>query len=760
MKRLLALFFLALALHGLPAFAFTPFVVKDIRVEGLERIAAGTAFNYLPVKIGERLDAEGARAAIRALFRSGFFKDVRLERDGDVLVVVVRERPTISSIKISGNKEIETDPLLDSLKQIGLAQGRVFNRSLLDKVTQELRRQYFSRGRYGVRIDTLVTPLERNRVAISIKVAEGRVSRIRRIRIVGNQVFSDKQLLKQFQLSEPTLFSFYTGTDQYSKQKLAGDLETLKAWYLDRGYIDFRILSTQVSITPDKKDIYITIAIHEGKQFRIEKVQLAGNLVVAPKALFPLVDVNAGEIFSRKRVTHTVEAITGKLGDHGYAFANVNAIPDVDEKRQRVVLTFFIDPGKRVYVRRINMVGNTRTRDEVLRREMRQMEGGWFSAAAVKRSKTRLDRLGYFKEVNVETPPVPGTTDQVDVNYSVTEQPSGNLLVGLGYSQTAGILFNADISQDNFLGSGNRVSLSFNNSSVNTVYSFSYLNPYYTIDGISRGFGAYFRQTDAAAANLADYNTDTYGGNLSYGVPINEFDKVDLNLQFQNLQLKPTLFSPTQVTDFVTAQGDRFNTFLVTAGWSHDTRNRRIFPDRGMLHRLSLEAAVPGSDLEYYKVNYRGQVFVPLTRLLTFELSGRIGIGDGYGNFDQLPFFENFFAGGVQSVRGFQDNTLGPRDSRGQPLGGAFKLVGSAEVIFPPPFFTRSHSFRLSTFVDAGNVFADTNSFKVSELRYSVGLGATWLSPLGALTFSLAKTLNDKPGDDVQLFQFTIGTNF
>ncbi|MFP5505818.1 MAG: outer membrane protein assembly factor BamA [Gammaproteobacteria bacterium] len=744
--------------------AFEPFTVTDIRVEGLQRIAAGTVFSYLPVKTGETFDEARSAAAVRALFRTGFFSDVRIERDregdGGVLVVVVQERPAISSIEITGNKDIESEPLLESLKEIGFAEGRVFDRSLLDKVEQELERQYFSRGKYGVKITTTVTPLERNRVGINIDVSEGRAARIKRISIVGNSVFDDKALLEEFQLSTPTLLSFYTGVDQYSKQKLSGDLETLRTYYLDRGYINFNIDSTQVSITPDKQDIYITINVTEGEQYKVKEVRLAGDLVVEPEALFPLVDLNPGDIFSRKRTTETVTRIGEKLGDQGYAFANVNTIPEVDEETKEVTVTFFVDPGKRVYVRRVNMVGNTRTRDEVLRREMRQMEGGWFSAAAVERSRTRLDRLGFFEEVNVETPTVPGSTDQVDVNYSVTEMPSGNLMVGLGYAQSSGFLFNASVSQDNFLGSGKRVSVAFNNSDVNTVYSFSYLNPYYTIDGVSRGFGAYYRTTDASEANLADYTADTYGGNVSYGIPLNEYDTVRLNVQYENLELSEGLIGSQTVRDFLTTHGDTFNSVKLTASWAHDTRNRAIFPDSGTLQRASVDLSVPGLDLDFYKVGYEHQTFVPLTKQFTLKLNGEIGYGDGFGDFDGLPFFENYYAGGVRSVRGFEDNTLGPKDSlSGEPIGGGFRVVGNVEVLFPPPFFTKTNSFRMSAFLDFGNVFPEFSDFDTGELRYSVGVGATWLSPLGALTFSLAKPLNDKEDDEPQVFQFTIGTN-
>jgi len=759
MKHLLLSILLGITLAG-PAWAFEPFVIKDIRVEGLQRIAPGTVFNYLPVRVGEKLTEQGSASAIRALFRTGFFKNVALERQGNVLVVKVEERPAISSIKISGNKDIKTDELMKSLKHIGLAQGRVFDRSLLDRVVQELRRQYFARGKYGVKIDTSVTPLERNRVAISIKVTEGQVAKIRQINIVGNHVFSDKELLKHFKLSTPTLFSFYTKNDQYSKQKLAGDLESLRSFYLDRGYINFSIDSTQVSITPDKRGIYITINVTEGKQYRIKKVKLAGNLVVPAKKLFPLVEVNRGDIFSRKKVSDTVSAITKKLGDYGYAFANVNTIPDVDKKTQEVTLTLFVDPGKRVYVRRINFSGNTRTRDDVLRREMRQMEAGWFSTAKVQRSRTRLERLGYFKDVNVQTPAVPGTNDQVDVNYSVTEQPSGNLMLGVGYGQTSGFLVNASVSQNNFLGTGKRVSIAFNNSSINRVYSVSYTNPYYTINGVSRGVGLYYRTTDAAAANLANYTTDTYGGHLTYGIPISEDNTIHAGFGYENLKLATTTYSPTQVFDFIDQYGRRFSTLTLNASWAHDTRNRAVLADRGMLQRFSLEAAVPTGGLEYYKLSYDNETYVPLTQALTLSLSAKVGYGNGYGKFSKLPFFENYYAGGVHSVRGYQDNTLGPRDSNNNPIGGSLKVTGSAAVLFPVPFAPDSKSFRLSTFFDFGNVYAKASDFKASDLRYSVGLSAIWMSPLGPLTFSVAKPLNSKPGDQTQVFQFALGSFF
>ena len=759
MKSILKFILLSLILTG-TAQAFEPFKIADIRVEGLQRISAGTVFNYLPLKVGDTVDTDDSVTAIRALFKTGFFNDVYLERDGNVLVVYVKERAAISSIEITGNQDLETEQLLEGLKDIGLAEGRVFDRSLLDKVEQELQRQYFSRGKYAVRIETTLTPLERNRVGILIDISEGQVARIKQINIVGNEKYTDKELRDGFKLDTPSILSFITKSDQYSKQKLAADLEILRSYYLDRGYLNFNITSTQVSITPNKKDIYITINLSEGKQYRIREVTLSGELVVEPEELFPLVKINPGDIFSRKRVTEAVDRISEKLGDQGYAFANVNTVPELDDEKQEVQLAFFVDPGDRVYVRHVNIAGNISTRDEVLRREMRQMESGWFSSSKVERSRTRLQRLGYFEDVNVETPSVPGTTDQVDVNYSVTETSSGNVTVGAGFSQSSGILFNASISQDNFLGSGKRVSFNFNNSKVNTVYSFSYINPYYTIDGVSRGFGFFFRKTDADNANISNYSTDAFGSNVSFGVPINEFDTIRLNTQAEHLKLKTSGSSPFEVTDFVNNHGDNFNSLILTGSWSHDTRNRAVFADRGGQQGFSTEVTVPGSELEYYKLNYNQRRYVRLTKYLTLLMHGELGYGDGYGDFNNLPFTENYFAGGIRSVRGFEDNTLGPRDSKNNPIGGAFKVVGGAEVLFPIPFFEDSKSFRTSTFFDIGQVYKDLDSFSTTDLRYSVGVSGLWLSPLGPLSVSFGFPLNDEGNDNVQNFQFSVGTLF
>ena len=757
------------------------FVINDIRVEGLQRIAAGTVFNYLPVKVGDTLDDTRSAKVIRELFKTGFFRDVRLEREGNVLVVFVVERPAIASIDINGNNSLEDEVLSLGLKEIGFGVGRTFDKSLLDKVEQELQRIYFSQGKYGVKLETTVTPLERNRVGIVIDVSEGVVAKIHQINIVGNKVFEDKELLEEFELSTPTVFSFYTGTDQYSKQKLAADLERLRSFYLNRGYVNFNVDSTQVSITPDKKDVFVTINITEGEQFTISSVKLAGDLVVASEELFPLVRIQKGDVFSRRKASTTSENITKRLGNEGYAFANVNIVPDIVEGKKEVELTFFIDPGKRVYVRRINFSGNTRTRDEVLRREMRQFESAWISTQNVERSQTRLRRLGYFDEVEVETPAVPGSTDQVDVNYKVSERASGNFLAGVGFSDSQGVVFNASVTQDNFLGSGKRLSVGFDNSDTNRVYRFSYTNPYYTEDGVSRGFSLNFTERDADEANLASFSTDNITLGVNYGIPITEFERIGLSVAYQQVKINTTSGTPQRFRDDLasfdssfdpnaTTGSDEasFDNFVINTSFARDSRNRSIFPTSGSLQRISAEVSLPGSDVEYYKIQYLDQRYFKLSRDLTLGLRGDIGYGDGYGDTPVLPFFENFLVGGNGSVRGYEANTLGPRIDDGganqdDPIGGDLKVVGSAELIFPVPFIKNKNAWRFSTFVDGGNVFgsgSDDEEFALDNIRFAAGVGVTWLSPFGALSVSVAAPFNDQDEDETKSFQFNFGSGF
>jgi len=736
------------------------FTVKDIRVEGLQRISAGTVFNYLPVQVGQTVNSGETGEIVRALYKTGFFKDVRLEREGNVLVVFVQERPAVAKIGISGNKSIDDDKLLQALKDIGLAEGRVFNQSVLDRIERELNRQYFSLGKYGMTLTSTVTPLERNRVAINIDIAEGQTARIKQINIVGNEAYDDGDLRDAMELSTGGWLSALTKDNQYSRQKLAGDLESLKSYYLDRGYINFRIDSTQVTISPDKKDIYITINVHEGDVFTISDLRLAGNLVVEQEKLFPLVRISRGEVFSRKKAVETSERVTELLGDNGYAFANVNSIPDIDEAKKTVALTFFVDPGKRVYVRRINMKGNTRTRDEVLRREIRQMESAWFSGTKVKLSKERLQRLGYFDEVSLETKPVPGSTDEVDVDVSVKEKSSGSLMAGLGYSQEQGVMFSSSIKQDNFLGTGKRVGLGFNTSEVNTLYQLNYTNPYYTVDGISRGFNLKYQSTDYNEAGTADYSTDTLQGGVNFGIPINEFDRIGLGFDVDNTKFKTGSATSTQINNFIGTYGDDYLNYKLSANWSHDSRDKSMLPTKGGYQQLYGMLTVPGSDLEYYKTGYRNQHYFPLAEKWTLAFDADLSYGDGLGDTRELPFYEHFYAGGPKSVRGFEANSLGPRDSNNDPMGGSLKTAGSVELFFPPPFDIPGQTVRLGTFLDFGQVFTDVDAFDTGELRTSAGVSLVWLSPMGPFGVSLAAPLNSQSGDQEQIFQFTLGSAF
>ncbi len=759
MKKLLAALLLCV-LHAPVGLAMEPFVVKDIRVDGLQRIAAGTVFNYLPVKLGDTLTEQRSQEAVRALFKTGFFRDVRLDRDKNVLIVNVIERPSIAGIKIAGTKEMSEEDLKKGLKEIGLAEGRVFNKSLLDRVEQELRQQYFARGYYAVTIRPTVTPLERNRVDINIDVAEGEVARIREINLVGNRLFSDKQLLKLFTLGPRPWYALFSSRDKYSKQKLAGDLERLRNFYQDQGFLEFNIDSTQVSISPDKEKIYITVNITEGKKYTVTGFKLAGTFVVPEKDLSDLVSVKAGSVFSRKEVTESTKKMSDRLANDGYAFANVNAIPDVDKEKSRVSFTFFVDPGRRVYVRRVNFSGNVASRDEVMRREMRQMEGGWYNAEKIQRSRVRLQRLGFFDDVNVETPAVPGVADQVDVNVSVKERPTGNLLLGVGYSDTDGLLLNASITQSNLFGTGKELGASFDNSRSTTNFNIRYVNPYYTKDGISRGFNIFSSTVDASAADTAAYTVDSQGVGVFFGIPLSEDNKIDVGADVEKIDLHTNSSSAQVAQDFVAKHGSSNTVLKTTIGWSHDSLDSLLLPTSGALQRFSAEISVPGTDIEYYKLTYLAGRYWPLSETYTFKVKAELGYGSSYGDTDALPFYKNFFAGGSSTVRGFSSRSLGPRDSLppNDPIGGNRRVLANMELLFPLPGSSRDNkSMRLSLFADGGMVYGPGERLDLGQLRYSSGLAFNWFSPVGPLSFSYAIPLNDKPGDRTESFQFTLG---
>lgn len=749
-----------------PVFAAEPFVVKDIRVEGIQRTEAGTVFSYLPVKVGEEMTEEKTAAAIKALYATGFFKDVRVESRDGVVIVTVEERPSIAKITLTGIKEFSEDDLKKGLKETGLAEGRVLDRSLLDKAEQELQRQYFNRGKYAVEIKSTLTPLERNRVAVQFDVVEGSSAKIQQINIVGNHAFKEKELLKQFTSTTPNWLTWYTKNDQYSKSRLAGDIETLRSFYLNRGYLEFNVDSTQVSISPDKQGIYITVNVTEGPQYKVSDVKLAGQMLVPEAELKKLITIKPGEIFARDRLTETTKAIGDRLGNDGYAFANVNAVPELDKDKRTVAFTLFVDPGRRVYVHRINVSGNTKTRDEVVRREVRQMEGAYYDAAKINLSRDRLNRLGYFNDVNIETPAVQGTTDQVDVNIGLTEKSTGSIMLGAGFSSSEGVVLSGSVSQNNVFGTGNRLSAQINSGSVNTVYALSYTNPYYTINGVSLGYDLYRRDVDATSlSNVGSYKTSTYGAGARFGLPINERDFISFGLTYEQTSVTTYADSPTQYTRFVDNFGNDNDTVRLDTSWARDTRNSYLFPTKGLMQRVAAEVGVPGGSLQYYKLSFQNQQYFPLSRSFTLMLNGEVGIGDGLSG-KPLPFFKNFYAGGNSSVRGFKTGTLGPKDTNGDALGGNKRVVGNAELFFPLPGLKDDQSLRMSAFVDAGAAFGPDDkdnlykTFAFGDLRYSAGIAVLWVSPLGPLKFSLAQPLAKKSGDKTEIFQFTLGNVF
>ncbi len=740
----------------LPALAIEPFVVKDIRVEGIQRIEAGTVFSYLPVKVGETMTDEKAAQAIRALFGTGFFKDVSIEADGGVLVVAVQERPSIAQVDFIGTKEFEKDQLIKSLRQLGLGEGRIFDRSQLDRAEQELKRQYLSRGRYAVTVTTTVTPLERNRVAINFNVDEGDVAKIQQISIIGAKSFREKDLIDLFVLRTPGWMTWWSKHDQYSRQKLSADLEVLRSHYLDRGYLEFNIDSTQVTISPDKKDIYISISLTEGPKYTVSGVKVAGELLLPEAEILKLITVKPGEVFSRARISESTKKISERLGNDGYAFANVNASPDLDKTTNQASFTFFIDPGRRVYVRRINVQGNNRTRDEVIRRELRQLEGGWYSGEKINLSRSRVDKLGYFTEVNVETPSVTGTTDQVDVNLSVVERPTGNILLGAGFGSGEGVTLSGSIAQQNIFGSGKFVAIQVNTSRINTTYALSYTNPYFTVDGVSQGFDVYSREIDGTRGNVGRYITKTLGGGVRFGVPVTERDTITYGLAYENTEITTFADSPLIYTDYVSTFGNENDAIVGTAGWVRDGRDSLIYPTKGTLQRAFGEIGLPGGSLEYLKTNYQYQRYFPLTRDYTLMLNGEVGYGDGSKD-KPLPFFKNFYAGGVNSVRGYRSASIGPKDSNGDARGGSHRLLGNTEFLFPFPGLQNDRSVRLSAFFDAGMI---ADKYDMDAFRYSTGLGLFWSSPFGPLKISLATPLNADTGDRKQAFQFTFGGAF
>ncbi len=878
-KRFFLVFIICFFLPSLVLAQNDRFRIGDIRVEGLQRVSAGSVFAALPLNVGDVVSTTELQDVTRALFRTGYFDDIQLKREEDVLIIVVEERPSVASISIDGNKAIETEQLLEAMENAGLSEGLIFRRAVLEGMSVELQRQYVAQGRYDATVETDVQELPQNRVAVDITVDEGKVAAIKHINIVGNSVFETDELLDLFELETTGFMSWMNNKDKYAKEKLEGDIERLESYYLDRGYLRFNVDSTQVSLSPDKKSIYVTINISEGEVYKVGKIEMAGDLIVPEENYRRLILLREDNDFSQVLMTTTTQRITQRLGNEGYTFAEVKEITDIDDENHTVDITFYVDPQERTYVRRINFRGNTKTADEVLRREMRQMEGAPASSYKIEQSKVRLQRLGYFASVDMETVEVPGTGDQIDLEYTVEEQPSGSIGASIGFSQDSGIILGANVQQDNFLGTGKRVGFNISTSSYRDAVSFNYLDPYYTADGVSRGFKVFYVARDLDEVNVSSYSVDSLGFDLTFGYPLSEIEQISFGLGYAhdeietgiapaqeiastpagttldqyvntsdyedcvttdtttsanctniaggnpagngtnynlyNEGLVQTPIPPSAETNnpdgFVDKYGNKYDNFSLSTTWRKSTLNRGRLATRGHSQRVTGEFTVPASDLEFWKLHYRGQYFQPLSKNFTLRLRTRLGYGAGYGDLEELPFYEHFYAGGFGSVRGFKRNTLGPRstpaqgyftlpgvvsggsaafpvylcednntgtcqklatstldDPSGDPFGGDILIEGSMEFIFPMPFVKDQRSMQPAIFVDAGNVF-DTDcgasqlnctNIDFSELRYSLGIGLTWITGFGPLTFSLAKPFNDNQYDETETFQFSLGQMF
>ena len=763
------------------------FNVEDIRIEGLQRVSSGSVFSALPLRVGELADEVLIQDSVRALFRTGFFDDIAVFRDGNVIIVQISERPAISEINLDGNKAIDDNALFDSLNENGLSEGQIFEPATLDAMAKALSREYVGQGLYGSSIETEIRQLPRNRVAVDINIDEGDKAKIRSIQLVGNTEFDDEELLDQFELTDGGLFTFFTGSNKYSREALSGDLERLESYYLDRGYVQFNIDSTQVSVSSDKTSVFITVNVSEGEVFTVNKVGLLGDTVIDENLLKSFLVTMEEQTFSQSTITYMKEILSDRLGNEGYTFAEINEIVDVNEEDQTVDLTFFIDPKQRVYVRRVEFRGNTRTEDEVLRREMRQMESAIASNQLVEAGKIRLDRLGFFSQVNSETIPVPGTSDQIDVIYSVEEQTSGSISASIGFAQTTGAILGLNLQETNFLGTGNSVGIGINRSTFQESLNLSLTDPYYTADGVSAGISVFARATDFGELQVASFTTDSYGLNLSFGYPLSEVSRLNMTFGYELLDIDVGTVPSQEIVDFAGSENARFNQWKVETRWLRSTLNRGVFATRGDREQLSVEFAIPGSDAPYYKIGFEGQKFFPVYGPFTLKLSTELGFGDSFDGDKRLPFFENYFAGGFGSVRGFETNTLGPRESFARdldddgfatlpagadttpdPIGGNVLVVGRAEMLFPLPFLEDTRSVQSSLFMDAGNVF-DTDcrveqescfSPRFQELRYSYGVALTWLSGFGPMSFALARTFNFDEDEEREFFQFSLGQTF
>lgn len=746
------------------------FVISDIRVEGLVRTEPGTVFSHLPFRTGDDYTADKGTRAIHSLYASGLFKDVSLSQDGSVLVVRVVERPAVATIETHGIKTFDKDAVEKSLRDVGLAEGRIFDQSTLDRADQELRRQYLAKGYYGVKIKTTVTPLERNRVRVTIDADEGKASSIASIRFNGNKIFDSEELLDQMQLGTPNWFSWYTKRDLYSREKLAADIETIRSFYMNQGYLDFKVDSVQVSIAPNKSDVYITINVTEGEKYTVSGWKLTGDMLGLDEELKKLVTLKEGDVYNSENVNSVSEALVNKLSTLGYAFAKATPNPVADKEKRTVDVVYTIDPGRRAYVRRVNISGNNRTKDEVIRREVRQYESAWFDSDRVKASRDRIDRLGFFDSVTVDPVPVPGTRDQVDLDVKVKERATGSISLGAGYSTSEGIILSAGFAQNNVFGTGNSLSVNVNTSDSSRTYSLAVEEPYVTPEGISRSWELYDRSVDLDDLDISDVKYETRGASLSFGIPFTENDRVFLGGKLESTKVSLREASPQRYVNYVDEFGKDPWSWAATLGWSRDTRDNSLAPTRGVYQRLNGEVGLPGLDIQYYKFTYQYQQYIPLSKTWTLAFNGTIGYGDTYGDTNMFPFFKNFYVGGIGSVRGYESGTLGPRDGSSDDddnMGGDRMLAGSIELMAPLPGGDRT--LRIFGFLDAGYAWGyqgdgrgnyTHQNVSLSDLRYSTGIGIAWISPLGPLKFSIAWPLNEKDGDDTQRFQFQIGTGF
>jgi outer membrane protein insertion porin family len=751
--------FVATAMVSLSAWAVEPFKLKDIRVEGLQRVESGTVFASLPFRIGDFYNDESGAAAIRALFALGLFKDVRLDTQGDVLVVIVEERPSISEIQWVGLKEFDKDALTKSLKEVGLSEGRPFDKALADKAEQELKRQYITRSLYGAEVQTTVTPVDRNRVNLTFTVTEGGPSKIKEIRINGNQSFSERTLKDQLNLDIGGWLSWYTKSDRYSRSKLNADLEILRSFYLARGFLEFRVDSTQVAISPDKQDISIVINVTEGDRFVVSNVKLEGNYLGKEDEFKAIVKIGIGQPFNAETVAETTKAFSDYFGKFGYAFARIDARPEIDRLNNRVSLVLVAEPSRRAYVRRINVTGNNRTRDEVIRREFRQLESAWYDGDKIKLSRDRVDRLGFFTEVNIETQEVPATNDQVDLIISVVEKPTGSVSAGAGFSSTEKVAFNFGIRQENAFGSGNYLATEINTSRFNRTIVISTTDPYFTEDGVSRTIDLFHRTSRPYLGDLNAYSLVSSGAGMRFGVPFSEVDRVFFGANLEQTSIRPGTNLPNAYVEYMQQFGYTSTSLPLTIGWARDGRDSALVPSKGILQRFNSDLSLAG-DSRYIRTNYQIQHYTPLTKKFTLALNADIGYGQGLSN-RPYPLFKNYFVGGLGSVRGFQQSSLGPSNSANTLfLGGARKVVFNAEVLAPFPGAGNDRTLRLFAFADAGRAFAESQKISLTDLRSSVGIGLSWLSPMGPLRFSYAFPVKSQDTDKIQRLQFQIGTSF